>query len=164
MKPRFNISLRQMVALTLVGAITMSGSFLLMGGAHLNRGHGTAAFWLRQIVSLIPLLIGGFLNIKGGSDLKDGIANQRWPQDEVAPFRGIFTSALWQVFSIGTMIVGCIMMFADRHPHDIAWTLFIFGQALSRMPWVFREDTANRTPPAPWNNAPPLQSDHWGGR
>ena len=105
-KPRFNISLTQMVTFTLVGAVLMSSGFLLMSWAHLNRDHSTAVFWLRLLTSLAPLVIGGFINIKGGSDLKDGIANQRWQQDEVASFRGIFESALWQIVSIGTMIVG----------------------------------------------------------
>ena len=164
MKPRFNISLRQMVTLTLVGAVLMSSGFLFMSWAHLNRDHGTTVFWLRLLTSLTPLVIGGFINIKGGSDLKDGITNQRWPQDEVASFRGIFESVLWQIFSIGTMIVGCVMMWAEKHPHDIAWALFVFGQALNRLSWIFRKDKTSQQTPAHWNSHQPLHSDHWGNR
>jgi len=162
MKLRFNFSLRQMVAITLVGGLIMSGSFPLMSWAHLNRAHG--ALRLGLIMGFSMFLIGVFLNFKIGSDLKDGIANQRWPQDEVTSFRSIFTSAIWQVFSIGIMVVGCIMMFVQKHPFDGAWTFFILGQALSRMPWIFREDPANRTPPAHWNSDLPLRSDQWGNR
>ena len=164
MKPRFDISLTQMVTFTLGGAVLMSSGFLLMSWAHLNRDHGTPVFWLRLLASLTPLVIGGFINIKGGSDLKDGIANQRWQQDEVASFRGIFESALWQIFSIGTMIVGCVMMWAEKHPHDIAWALFVFGQALNRLSWIFRKDKTRQQTPAHWNSHQPLHSDHWGNR
>jgi hypothetical protein len=62
------------------------------------------------------------------------------------------------------MIIGCIMMLGSAHPHEIAWFLFILGQSLSRMPWIFRQTPVQSPPSNDWRNGPTLSSKHWGER
>jgi hypothetical protein len=62
------------------------------------------------------------------------------------------------------MIVGCVLMLSSAHPHGIAWFLFLLGQGLARMAWIFREPPGNRQPPYDWRNGPVLSSQRWGER
>jgi hypothetical protein len=94
MQRRFALSLGQTVALILAGGAVVASAFLLMPLLHLERGHAASTLWLRLILSASPMLIGGYVNLKGASELKDGIANQRWPRDAIAPFSAIFESIL----------------------------------------------------------------------
>ncbi len=163
MKRQRTLSASQLVLLFIAGSLIAAATFLLIGVLNLHGSTG-ASFWMRALLSLIPLALGFYISVRAETRLKAGIAIRDFPQDDINSLRGIFETVLWGAFSIGLMLVGIFFMLRNEHPHTFGWFLFTLGQSLTRLPWIIRETTANRTPSSLWNKAKPLQSNHWGHR
>jgi hypothetical protein len=161
-KPSLNLSARQTVALSILGALVASAGFILPIPQH---GH-ESPLWL--IATMFALIIAGFaISFYASTDLESGLANQRWPEDEIASTRAILSSSLVTAATLLCVTAAMILVLSARSTRPIGWALLVFGQSLTRLQAAAKPPRTNHPThyvPPNWTNFSPIHSDHWGER
>jgi hypothetical protein len=150
-----------LAALVLLGGL-MSASVFLIGSPKAD------PLWL-DIVAVLLLLGGGVvLTLKACTELKDGIANQRWTELQLAPLRSNTASTVTLIFAM--LVVGLFVMtfFVSRHNHlhEIVWPTFLVSQSVSQIQIALRRPAVAVSSASRFTSSTPiaLTSSHWGER
>jgi hypothetical protein len=159
MKRRLDLTAAQTALFVGLGAAMVSGGFGLLA---LVRPHTHPL--LPIIVSLSLWALGFFVSIKSQSELKEGVANQRWEASQIEPIRNLFLSVWWRVLIIGLAVVALVFMLIVW-PHNIglAW-IFLYPSMTASWLAIAVRRTETPKPLIDWHTFSPIHSDHWGHR
>jgi sterol desaturase/sphingolipid hydroxylase (fatty acid hydroxylase superfamily) len=159
MKRRLDLTAAQTAQLVGLGAAMVCGGYVLLA---LIPPHTHPI--LPIIVSLVLFALGFFISIRSQSDLKEGVANQRWEPSQIEPLRNLFLSAWWTALIIGLAVVAVVfMLIVWPHNTGIAW-IFLYPSMTASWLAIAVRRTETPKPPIDWSNFGPIRSDHWGQR
>lgn len=158
-----NLSAAQTAIAVGVGNFMICGCFLLLGLPREHYAHRFHPFGLIG-TSLILVAVGFFISLRCESDLKEGIANQRWDSAEIERIRNVFQSGLWKAFSIGLIVAAVVVMcVVGLHHPALSWIFLVPSMTSSRLTMMTKRPRTPK-PPIDWRSFGPVRSDHWGQR
>ncbi len=107
-------------------------------------------------------MISGFsIAYLSASDLESGIANERWPEDEINSVRARIESPLATAFALALFSVYLVFALFSHRFRMIWFSPFILLQTLNFLRSSVRlRSKAVREPK--WSSLAPLTSNHWG--
>jgi hypothetical protein len=165
---RLDLTAAKLVTLFVAGTLLAASSFPLISLFAPIHVHNNVARFLGLIaLSFAPMLIGFYITFTAQKNIEIAIADERWPESEVLPFRVAFESGAWKLFVavlFVCMLIAAVISFSSpaRHYRGAYWAVLIVIQNITRLPTAFREPKP--TPPPTLTPTHPLQSTHWGSR
>jgi hypothetical protein len=160
---RHQLSAMQLAGVAVLGSVLASSSFIV---PVTSNQRFCSMGWLGRLLLLLPFFAACItLTLMAESRFKDGVRNNRWSEEEIAPVREVLLSPWWTFFSVVTLIASGILMFVSAHSYrDIGWALFVIGQSATRLQTAFRQPTPKNPSGPDWKSFSPIRSEHWGER
>lgn len=150
----------RLTAVIIAGALVGSSAFLAI--SHVP-GHPVAPL-LGIFLALITLSYGSI--IWAGSKLRDGVQNERWPDNAIQPLRAVVSSTTWKVslFLLLACLVVSLVFERTAHQYPYFWSIFCLQQGCTQLSYAARRPvrksaSGNRLD---ISNTLPLHSEHWG--
>lgn len=162
----------RLIGLSILGSVIAASAFLvfLVAERFRDRGHGGSlgGMIIANIIALLAFLCGGwYLSFWSQQELSNGIASDRWTEEQLRPVRAFSESRiLAMVAPLALLVLGVAFYLIEtsgwHHSGSIGfWVCFILSHGLMAL---------NRSLAAPkdsqstlWlETSAPLQSEHWG--
>ncbi len=150
-----------MAMLSALGGLIVVCGFLVFF-PHYEHG---SSLWRVQLGTFIALIIVGFIiSLKAASALEEGIADSRWPAQDIEALRAILESAV-----LKTLLWACVIAIlltaalVGRH-RELIFVGFIALTTTQRLQSSTRRRAST---PSPWldrHDWNPIRSEHWGNR
>jgi hypothetical protein len=165
--PRPDLSAAQFAGLGLLGILITEAIFLapLPSLMHLGLFYGF-------LLGMTPVLLGLGLYIWSIAQIKDGVQNGQWTEDQLAPLRRITLSPYLTVtiFALLAVFLAFTLFSLASHAHRAyrvwGWAAYLFLMFITQLQLATKQPTVNvsTAPRIDWRTRPPIQSDHWGQR
>jgi hypothetical protein len=122
----------------------------------LSRGHSV-------IVFLLLLALGIALNWLAWERLNDGIRNEKWSDESIAPLRRLTQRSAFTVIPLVALLVLLAISTFSGHfrGSDLYWSTFWTNMVLGQLKLAVKPPKTTTTE-AVWQNAAPIRSEHWG--
>jgi uncharacterized membrane protein HdeD (DUF308 family) len=168
-----HLSAKQTAALCLCGGLIAASGFLAMTPMRAAKHHHpNTGFWVCAAAGFLLILIGYGIVFFAKSQLENGIAAERWPDDEIESLRNLLKSPLTLGCNIALFIAMVAFFLFDRRNNPAGWACFVLSQAISQLSFATRRPRDNdpfRPPsiatwPGDTHSLAPIQSQHWGER
>jgi MFS family permease len=155
------LSAAQLAALSLLGGLIAAGSVFLLISPLAGSAHHASHLWWAFVLVAALVISGLTIAYLSASGLESGIANDRWPEDEINSVRARIQSPLATAFALALFAAYLVLAFFT-HRFPLMWfSPFIVLQTLNFLRSSVRlRSTADHEPK--WNQLSPLRSDHWG--
>jgi hypothetical protein len=163
MKRRPQRTALQTALLSLLGSLIGCSAFLLVPEIRVHRSHG---LWAPILFCFTLLALGLTLYLKSLSDLKNGIQNQLWPEEQIAWLRARVESPLFTVLSLALCVAFPLLGLIFTRFKAEAWICFLLSQNLMQLQIAVQRPHPIQ-PTQSWmlgGNFAPIRSDHWGQR
>jgi len=164
--PRPDLSAAQFAGLGLLGVLITEAIFLAPLPSLMHLG-----LFLGFLVGMVPVALGLGLYIWAITEIKNGVQNGIWTDNQLAPLRRITLSpystaivfALLAVFLAFTLFN--LANHANRSHRAWGWAAYLFLMFITQLQMATKQPTAKTTGPLiDWRTRAPIQSDHWGER
>ena len=149
----------RMTALTLFGGLLSTAGFITAG---LPSAHGSLPL---LTVSLLCVAAGALGMYKFAYTLRDGVRNQRWPAQAIAPFQKMIDPPAWKLIMAVLFLAMCLSIVRYwHHRNGFFWSVFLLLQTQTQIGNAFTRPKQTPGPVArlDWSKVQPLTSDHWG--
>jgi len=158
MKRLADFSPNQLACVTLFGGILSASIFIILPRASFR---DNIFLWLA--LTLAPCIVGFWLMLSAGKELKLGMENERWPSEQIEKLRSIIDSPFVTALIFFLFIAYIVLALPSHHPtaRAIGWAIFMPLQALNQLRMACRRPQ-KPTQPVDWHSFPPIQSEHWG--
>lgn len=161
MRRSSQLSAAQLAALSCLGGIIAASSFFALSTPRAILYSRPAHFIALFTLQLVLLLAGGLIAFRSATSLESGIANDRWPQEEVDALRKMSQSSIANIITFA-LITGFVLLgiiFPRFRP--AGWSLYALLLSLN----FLRSSIRPKPSPAresQWANLSPVHSEHWG--
>ncbi len=149
----------RLVALTCFGSVLSCVGFFAVSKWHDS---------LSQMLADAALVLVGLCLLYGTPfQLREGIANERWPANETEPLRRLVKHPAWTAATFLLVAAMLVSLLLDRHHHRLSfWPIFLLLQMMTQLTSSFRAPYQRPGAPMPldWTSVKPLHSEHWGER
>ncbi len=116
-------------------------------------------------ISLVCAFIGLTGMYKFAYTLREGVRNQRWPAQTLAPFRKTIDHPAWKL-TMGVLFLATCLALVRYAPHvnGFFWGVFLLLKTQMQISGSFARPKQTQAPVArlDWSKVQPLTSDHWG--
>jgi hypothetical protein len=168
MRHTLNLSATQFAFVGLLGVLIAEALFLAPLPV-LREHFGLSVSF---ILGMTPVLLGLGLYIWAITQLRNGVQNGQWTEDQLAPLRRITLSPILTatMLSLFVAFVGFIVFdFAsnNHHAHRAwGWAAYLLLMFIQQLQMATKLPTLNLStaPRIDWRTHPPIQSEHWGER
>ena len=138
-----------------VGCLIVFAAYMVPSLHILSRGHSA-------IVLLLLPVLGLALDWLALERLNDGIRNEKWPDEEIAPLRRLTQYSAFTVIPLLALVaLLAISIFNHFHMSDLFWPVYWTNMTLGQLKLAVKP-MATTTTGAVWQHAAPICSDHWG--
>jgi hypothetical protein len=168
MRPHRNLSAPQLASLGLFGVLIAEAMFL----APLPALHAHFGLFVSFMLGMTPVLLGLGLYIWAVAQLKNGVQNGIWTEDQLAPLRRITLSPFLTatMFALLAEFLVLTLFNMSSHTHHAlrawGWSAYLFLMYIQQLQMATKRPTVNvsTAPRIDWRTRPPIQSEHWGER
>ena len=169
-----HLSAKQTAALCICGGLVSASGCLAelpIRPARLHHPH--IAFWLWTVAAFGLMIFGFVITVFARSELESGIANDRWPANQIESLRNLVSKELVVWCGIAALIAMFLLFIFNPHLSPIYWAFFILNQSLAQLSFATRGPRDSATTwigisTARWPDdtqaLAPIQSNHWGQR
>lgn len=176
---RSKVTPARLIGFSILGSVIAASAFLVVPVAsHYRNGENggfTGGSFVVHLVAMLAFLCGGwYLSFWSQQELSNGIASDRWTEQQLRPVRAFSESRiLAAVAPIALLVLGIVFYLietSDRHHSSSIgfWVCFILSHglmALNRSLAPPRCGTSRDSQSALWlESSAPLRSEHWGDR
>ena len=132
-------------------------------GASMHRVHNSLALLLACFVIEAACVAGMFW---AGNELRNQVENQRWPEEQIAPFMAAVRHPAWILMMLVSMILMLVALRSHSHHNEYFFAVFFFLQVQTQLGSAFRRTSKKSGPRVPidWTRVARLNSEHWGER
>jgi len=175
MRPPRNLSAAQLAGLGLLGNLIATTMAALVGPFHL-RATAHLGFLPRFLLTtpltlllwMTPVVLGLGLYLWAITQIRNGVKNGIWTEDQLAPLRRITLSGAFTAVAISLLLLFAVFTFlkVGNHAHRAwGWCAYLLGMFLSQLAQATKRPTVKSSGPRiDWRTRPPIQSEHWGER
>lgn len=150
----------RLAAVIIAGSLVGSSAFLAMTQVP---GHPVTLV-LGMFLSVITLSMGSV--IWAGSKLRDGVQNERWPENAIQPLRAVVSSGGWKaaMLVLFSCLIATLVFEHSAHDYPYFWSLFCLQQGCTQLSYAARRPVTTSASGNRFDlsNTPPLHSEHWG--
>lgn len=122
---------------------------------------------LPALLACAALALGGLVLVYYPTyQLRRGVENDRWSEEELGPLRRATEHPAWFAATFLLVIAMLASLVVVNSHRPFFWGVFVLLQPLSQLSSAVRRPpkAAGHAARLDWSKVPPLQSDHWGER
>jgi drug/metabolite transporter (DMT)-like permease len=162
----------RLIGFSILGSLIAVSAFLLLPIAIHFRDHGhggsLGGIIIANLIGMLAFFGGGwYLSFWSQLELSNGIASDRWTEEQLRPVRAFSESRiLAKVAPIALLVLGIVLYLieaSDRHHSSSIgfWVCFVLSNGLIALNRSLAPPSDSQS--APWlETSAPLRSEHWG--
>jgi hypothetical protein len=164
MKPRLHLTPAQLVLVSLFSFVISAADLSLIRFAHTTDGHACID-WIPFLLIFGGFVLGIVVSLYVISSLKNGIANQQWPEKQIEPLRSVLASWYTNALLVVLLVAYGVLWLVYPKYRATGLACFVLMQVLAQLRTAVRRPSAKPSNLiAGWRDLSPIHSDHWGHR
>lgn len=163
-KPRLNLTVAQLVAVSLGGFVIAIAALPLSRIIH-TADACDCIRWTPFLLLSGTAVLGIIVSVVASTSLKNGIKNQQWPEEQIHPLRSWLESPLMNGLLLALFVAYAVLWLIHSRYRTLGFVGFVFIQVIGQLKNAVRRPSAKPSNLITgWRDLSPIHSDQWGQR